>query len=105
MKMRTYLIPSLAITLHSVTCQDLPLPTCWLHYGECLDNNQPPLDVQTKVKPLNNENVIKVEKDIFTIEDCNKKCEESAECAYYTLYKNDLNKNCKIVSCLLFQIK
>jgi len=95
--MRTYLIPSLAITLHSVTCQDLPLPTCWLHYGECLDNNQPPLDVQTKVKPLNNENVIKVEKDIFTIEDCNKKCEESAECAYYTLYKNDLNKNCKIV--------
>ena len=41
---------------------------------------------------------IGVEKEIFTIEDCNKKCEESADCAYYTLYKNDFNKNCKIVS-------
>ena len=35
--------------------------------------------------------------DVLTIEDCNKECEEEAECQYFTLYKNDLNKHCQIV--------
>ena len=83
--------------LHSVTAQ-LDLPKCWIHYGECLDDNQPPLKIQEIVKPLPNDNVIKIEKDVETIEDCKNKCEDVAACTYYTLYKNDLNKNCQIVN-------
>ena len=75
----------------------LDLPRCWIQYGECLDHNQPPLNIQDIVKPLPNENVIKIEKDVETIEDCKNKCEDVSSCTYYTLYKNDLNKNCQIV--------
>ena len=82
--------------LGSVTGQ-LELPKCWIHYGECLDDNQPPLNIKDIVKPLPNENVIWVEKGVETIEDCKNKCEDVSTCTYYTLYKNDLNKNCQIV--------
>jgi len=80
-----------------VISEDVLFPTCWLQYGECLDENQPPLDVSAKVKPLNNENVIKIEQDILTIEDCSRKCEESDLCEFYTLYGNDKNRNCQLV--------
>ena len=86
----------LLLSLHAVTAQ-LDLPKCWVHYGECLDDNQPPLNIQDIVKPLPNDNVIKIEKDVETIEDCKNKCEDVSSCTYYTLYKNDLNKNCQIV--------
>ena len=95
--MRKYSVFTFLFTINTVISQDLELPTCWLHYGECLDQNQPPLNIKDKQKPLNNDNVIAVEKDILTIEDCNRKCEENAQCEYYTLYKNDLNKACQIV--------
>ena len=49
------------------------------------------------MKPLNNENVIKIEEDILTIEDCSRKCEESDLCEFYTLYGNDKNRNCQLV--------
>ena len=57
------MVPSLllAAALHLAGAQQLALPTCWLHHGECLDLNQPPLDITAKTKPLNNENVVKVE--------------------------------------------
>ena len=88
------------LSLHTVIGQDLEFPSCWIHYGECLDQNQPPLDVKSKVKPLNNENVIIAIDDILTIEDCSKECENYPECQYYTLYKNDLNKDCQLVLCI-----
>ena len=72
-------------------------PKCWLHYGECLDENQPPLNIQDKVKPLNNENVLGTHKNVQTIEECSRKCEANPDCGYYTLYKSDLNKDCLIV--------
>ena len=84
-------------SLFSSFTKDVLFPTCWLQYGECLDENQPPLDVSAKVKPLNNENVIKIEQDILTIEDCSRKCEESDLCEFYTLYGNDKNRNCQLV--------
>ena len=84
-------------SLLSPLSAQLDLPKCWIHYGECLDDNQPPLNIQDIVKPLPNQNVIKVEKDVETIEDCKNKCEDVPSCTYYTLYKNDLNKNCQIV--------
>ena len=82
--------------LGSVTGQ-LELPKCWIHYGECLDDNQPPLNIKDIVKPLPNENVIRIEKNVESIEECKNKCEDVSTCTYYTLYKNDLNKNCQIV--------
>ena len=94
--MSTSLKHCLIFYLGSVTAQ-LELPKCWIHYGECLDDNQPPLNIKDIVKPLPNENVIGVEKGVETIEDCKNKCEDVSTCTYYTLYKNDLNKNCQIV--------
>ena len=84
----------LLFSLHTVIGS---LPKCWTKFGECLDENQPPLDIVAKVKPLNNENVLKAEQDVFTLEDCSRKCEENPDCAYYTLYKSDPNKDCQIV--------
>ena len=88
---------SLIFYLGAVSCQ-LELPKCWIHYGECLDDNQPPLNIKDIVKPLPNENVIRIEQGVETIEDCKNKREGFSACTYYTLYKNDLNKNCQIVS-------
>ena len=90
--------------LHSATAQ-LDLPKCWIHYGECLDDNQPPLNIKDIVKPLPNENVIRIEKGVQTIEDCKNKCEDVSTCTFYTLYKDDLNKNCQIVRSINFDQK
>ena len=86
----------LLFSLHTVINSNT-FPKCWLHYGECLDENQPPLNIQDKVKPLNNENVLGTHKNVQTIEECSRKCEANSDCGYYTLYKSDLNKDCLIV--------
>ena len=45
-------------------------PKCWTHYGECLDNNQPPLNTTARVKPHENENVIKTVLILKKMEEC-----------------------------------
>eukprot|EP00091_Calanus_sinicus_P010668 TRINITY_DN24640_c0_g1_i1.p1 TRINITY_DN24640_c0_g1~~TRINITY_DN24640_c0_g1_i1.p1 ORF type:complete len:113 (-),score=10.22 TRINITY_DN24640_c0_g1_i1:2-340(-) len=72
-------------------------PKCWKHYGECLDDNEPPLNTSHKVKPLNNQNVIQSFPNINGIDDCLSKCEEFPECNYFTVYKPDINKDCHLV--------
>jgi len=76
-------------------CQTFP--KCWRHYGECLDNNEPPLNTTFKVKPLNNENVIESFPNINNIDECSSKCEEFPSCEYFTVYKSDPNKDCHLV--------
>jgi len=72
-------------------------PKCWTHFGECLDNNEPPLNLTSRVKPLNNENVIRSIMNVNSIEDCSSDCESEKECNFFTLYKSDPNKNCHLV--------
>eukprot|EP00088_Acartia_fossae_P004818 TRINITY_DN12084_c0_g1_i1.p1 TRINITY_DN12084_c0_g1~~TRINITY_DN12084_c0_g1_i1.p1 ORF type:complete len:493 (-),score=78.87 TRINITY_DN12084_c0_g1_i1:149-1627(-) len=72
-------------------------PKCWKHYGECLDRNEPPLDIENRVKPRENQNVIKTIQNIYTVEQCLKECEKESECNYYTLYRPDVLKDCHLV--------
>ena len=46
------------------------VPKCWLKYGECLDLNQPPLDMDGKIKPQVNLNVVAAVKDVPNIDQC-----------------------------------
>ena len=60
----------LVILPYASICQTFP--KCWRHYGECLDNNEPPLNTTFKVKPLNNENVIESFPNINNIDECSR---------------------------------
>ena len=54
-------------------------PQCWIRYGECLDNNEPPL--KEAVKPQINHNV--VGESIFnvtSVDACSEECHDNADC-------------------------
>jgi len=89
--------PFLALILLTAKSLGQSFPKCWKHYGECLDDNEPPLNTIDKVKPLNNKNVIQSFPHINNVEDCSSKCEEFPECNYFTVYKSDPNKDCQLV--------
>merc|ERR1711874_521493 len=72
-------------------------PNAGFTTGSVLMTTSLPLNIKDIVKPLPNENVIRIEKGVQTIEDCKNKCEDVSTCTFYTLYKDDLNKNCQIV--------
>jgi len=73
------------------------LPKCWIREGECLDLNEPPLKMDTRTKPQLNRNVIAAVKNVPNIDMCMSKCEEQDGCNYFTLYKENLAKNCHLV--------
>jgi len=83
-------LPSLAYLASS-------LPKCWIREGECLDLNEPPLDMVDRTKPQLNRNVIAAVKNVANIDMCMSKCELEAECKYFTLYKENLAKDCHLV--------
>ena len=46
------------------------LPSCWVRRGECLDLNQPPLDMSGRVKPQINQNVVAAIKNVASLDAC-----------------------------------
>ena len=60
-------------------------PECWTRYGECLDNNEPPLrvastDDQVAIKPQINHNVVGDSLPSASLDDCAEKCFDNVEC-------------------------
>ena len=46
------------------------LPSCWVRHGECLDLNQPPLDMSGRIKPQINQNVVAAIQNVASLDAC-----------------------------------
>lgn len=59
-------------------------PTCWIRRGECLDNNEPPL--QVPIKPQINHNIIGNSIESASASACAEHCFDHPECRFFTWY-------------------